>query len=49
MNNDLFRMKISNSDKCTFGEREIETVEHLLFFISIMNTVNQSGLQPKTG
>ena len=46
MNNDLFRMKISNSDKCTFCGKGLETVEHL--FMNV-NTVKQSGLQPKTG
>ena len=47
-------MKISNSDKCTFCEKELETVEHLFFFFflkknTIVNIVEQSGLQPKTG
>ena len=33
MNNDLFRMKISNSDKCTFCGKELETdvFEHHLY------------------
>ena len=29
---DLFKMKISNSDKCTFCEKELETVEHLFYY-----------------
>ena len=51
-------MKMSNN-KCTFCGKELETVEHLFYyFFNIyfifkkninVNTVNQSGLQSKTG